>query len=113
MATYKKINVDIGLESDFTKLPAEVTVGGWSYFLARSRKGVYQLLSNVCPHLGCRVHWEAQKNHFMCPCHNGVFDAVGIATAGPPAEAGQRLARYPLKVESGMLFIEVPLAAVS
>ena len=50
MATYKKINVDIGLESDFTKLPAEVKVGDWSYFLARSRKGIYQLLSNVCPH---------------------------------------------------------------
>ena len=50
MATYKTINVDLGPESGFTKLPASVTVGDWSYFLARSKKGVYQLLSNVCPH---------------------------------------------------------------
>ena len=65
MATYKKINVDIGLESEFTKLPAEVTVGDWSYFLARNRKGVYQLLSNVCPHQAVEVvDWTGV---FMCP----------------------------------------------
>jgi bifunctional UDP-N-acetylglucosamine pyrophosphorylase/glucosamine-1-phosphate N-acetyltransferase len=27
MATYKTINIDIGMESDFTTLPAPVTVG--------------------------------------------------------------------------------------
>ena len=30
-------------------------------------------LSSICPHLGCRVHWEASNNRFFCPCHNGVF----------------------------------------
>lgn len=67
-------------------------------------------LSSVCPHLGCQVHWEAQQSRFFCPCHNGTFDASGKATAGPPAAAGQSLLRYPLKVENGLLFIEVPLA---
>ena len=33
------------IDLDFTKLPAPVTVGDWSYFLARSKMGVYQLLS--------------------------------------------------------------------
>ena len=42
MATYKTVNVDLGPETDFGKLPAPVTVGDWSYFLARSKKGVYQ-----------------------------------------------------------------------
>src|SRR5262249_32255776 len=37
-------------------------------------------LSSVCPHLGCRVHWESQNNRFFCPCHNGTFDAAGKAT---------------------------------
>jgi Rieske Fe-S protein len=66
-------------------------------------------LSSVCPHLGCQVHWETHNSRFFCPCHNGVFDPSGKATAGPPAEAGQSLPRYPLKVEAGLLYIEVPL----
>jgi len=66
-------------------------------------------LSSTCPHLGCQVHWEAQNARFFCPCHNGVFDPQGVGIAGPPAEAGQVLPRYPLKVEDGLLFIEVPV----
>jgi len=74
--------------------------GGVSDFVA---------LSSTCPHLGCQVHWEAANNRFFCPCHNGAFNAGGKAIAGPPAEAGQSLFTYPLKVEEGLLYIEVPL----
>ncbi len=65
-------------------------------------------LSSTCPHLGCQVRWEPQNNRFFCPCHNGVFDPTGVATGGPPGEAGQSLARYPLKIENGLLHIAVP-----
>ncbi len=65
-------------------------------------------LSSTCPHLGCKVHWEAPENRFFCPCHNGAFDPSGRAIAGPPAEAGQSLGRYPLRIEGGLLYIEVP-----
>ena len=41
-------------------------------------------LSSVCPHLGCRVHWEPQNDRFFCPCHNGVFDPSGAPVSGPP-----------------------------
>ena len=68
----------------------------------------YVALSSTCPHLGCKVHWESQHNRFFCPCHNGVFDSKGMGTAGPPK--GQALARYPLKIENGLLFIEAPVA---
>lgn len=67
-------------------------------------------LGSTCPHLGCQVHWEGQQNRFFCPCHNGAFDAEGHALSGPPAEAGQSLPRFPLKVQHGLLFIEVPAA---
>lgn len=66
-------------------------------------------LSSTCPHLGCQVRWEGQNDRFFCPCHNGVFDPSGVATGGPPGEAGQRLAEYPLKVEGGLLHIAVPV----
>ena len=64
-------------------------------------------LSSVCPHLGCAVHWEPQKDRFFCPCHNGAFDASGKATEGPPAAANQQLTRFPLKVDRGLLYIEL------
>ena len=66
-------------------------------------------LSSVCPHLGCQVHWEAQNDRFFCPCHNGVFAPDGTATAGPPAAAKQSLPAYPLKIETGLLYIDVPI----
>jgi len=69
-------------------------------------------LSSVCPHLGCQVHWEPHNGRFFCPCHNGVFDPQGKAIEGPPAAAGQSLADYPLKVENGLLFIEVPVVGL-
>ncbi len=65
-------------------------------------------LSSTCPHLGCQVFWQAAENRFFCPCHNGMFDPSGKATAGPPAKAGQALSRYELKVDRGLLFIRVP-----
>jgi len=70
-------------------------------------------LSSVCPHLGCRVHWEPHNSRFFCPCHNGAFDRQGQPTEGPPAAAGQQLVRFPLKVEDGLLFIEAPLSSIA
>ena len=61
-----------------------------------------------CPHLGCQVRWEADAKRFVCPCHQGIFDRDGVAIAGPPAAAGQSLARAPLDVDrtAGTVFLE-------
>lgn len=64
----------------------------------------FMALSSVCPHLGCKVHWEANNDRFFCPCHNGVFDAQGNGVSGPPK--GQTLERFELRVTDGLLFIE-------
>jgi len=73
----------------------------------------FSALSSTCPHLGCQVHWEGQNNRFFCPCHNGVFDPEGKGIGGPPGDAGQSLPRYPLRVEKGLLYIEVPTTSVA
>ena len=67
--------------------------------LVRRSTGGIEAFSSVCPHLGCRVHWVPSRKEFFCPCHNGVFDGDGVAVSGPPADAGQRLARIPLRVD--------------
>ena len=41
------------------------------------------------------------------PCHNGVFDASGRGTGGPPGDAGQTLPHYRLRLERGLLFIDM------
>jgi Rieske Fe-S protein len=40
--------------------------------------------SLLCSHFGCRVQWEAAKERYQCPCHQGAFDAEGRPVAGPP-----------------------------
>lgn len=67
-------------------------------------------LSSTCPHLGCQVHWEGHNDRFFCPCHNGVFSPSGVALSGPPADSKSNLPTFPLKVERGLLYIEVPFA---
>ena len=69
-------------------------------------------LSSICPHLGCQVHWEGNRDRFFCPCHNGAFSSTGEPLSGPPKDAGQSLSRYPLKIENGLLFIDVPTSSL-
>ena len=90
---------------------------GAKIVVARQGEGVaaedFLALSSVCPHLGCRVHWEAQGERFFCPCHNGAFDRSGSPVSGPPKAANQALVRFPLKVENGLLYLEAPLVSVA
>ena len=81
---------------------------GNEILVKRSERG-FEAFSSKCPHLGCRVHWVAEKREFFCPCHNGVFNADGVAVSGPPADGGQRLFQVPLTVDerSGVVYIEV------
>lgn len=88
------------------------TPGGATIAIARhgdtGTAADFVALSSVCPHLGCQVHWEPHNTRFFCPCHNGVFDPAGVAISGPPADAGQSLPRFPVQVEKGMVFLEIP-----
>lgn len=103
MPDYKEIKVDIGLESAFQKFPAPVDIGKWSYFLARNKKGVYRLLSNVCPHqMGEVLDWGGV---FLCPDHGWRFEmAEGVCINGPNA----RMISFPVIVEEGRLIASVP-----
>jgi len=81
---------------------------GNEILVKRDRQGL-RAFNSTCPHLGCRVHWQADKQRFFCPCHNGVFNDNGVAVEGPPAAAGQSLAEVPLDIDhkSGVVYLEV------
>ena len=62
----------------------------------------FEVMSNICTHLGCRVRWIAEDERFYCPCHNGVFAKDGSVVSGPPPRP---LDRFENKVEDGILYI--------
>ncbi len=82
---------------------------GNEILIRRKSDAAFQAFSSTCPHLGCKVRWEEEEGHYLCPCHMGIFDADGIAISGPPADAGQSLAPVPLVVdeEAGVLYVQV------
>ena len=90
-------NSPLGPLSDFANLsePALRTiqieqVDGWrkavsekAVYVTKDRRGQLRVLSSVCPHLGCTVPWNKDKNQFICPCHGGTFTADGTRVSGP------------------------------
>ncbi len=60
-------------------------------WLIRQPDSSVKAFTATCPHLGCQIDFKADKNLFVCPCHNGTFNADGSmrpeTTAGTPNPA--------------------------
>jgi Rieske Fe-S protein len=41
-------------------------------------------LSSRCVHVGCPVRYVAPARSFVCPCHGGVYNFLGVRVGGPP-----------------------------
>ena len=61
-------------------------------------------LSTVCTHLGCRVSWDARARLIKCPCHGGVYDALGQVKGGPPPKP---LATVATRIEGETIFVQL------
>lgn len=74
-------------ESDTSRIRenegAMVRVGGKKVAAYRDPKGEMHLLSPVCPHLGCYVHWNEAEKSWDCPCHGSRFSPKGQLLNGP------------------------------
>jgi cytochrome b6-f complex iron-sulfur subunit len=53
--------------------------------------GTVRARSLRCTHLGCVVRWKETEQVYLCPCHEGRYDADGQVIAGPPPAALRRL----------------------
>ncbi len=105
---------DVGDEAEFTgsKSPVRKTItftqrDGWrevvsaqSVYVSRAAGGKLEVLSAICPHLGCSVSWQANQDKFICPCHGGVFKPDGEHIGGPPPRGMDAL---PTQVKDGKL----------
>jgi cytochrome b6-f complex iron-sulfur subunit len=56
-----------------------------------------------CTHLGCTISWEADKNHFFCPCHASSFDTYGDVQNPPAPRALDLLA---IIIEDGQVLVD-------
>jgi Rieske Fe-S protein len=56
---------------------------GRAYELMRTADGV-TARSLLCTHQGCNVRWLDDRKIYLCPCHDGAFDAEGRPIYGPP-----------------------------
>jgi menaquinol-cytochrome c reductase iron-sulfur subunit len=90
--------VDIGPLSDFPSgQTASLAVSGPDpeadrrVFL-RNRDEQLIALWNRCAHMGCPVAYSAGGDNYVCPCHGGAYDSLGLVTGGPPARPLDRLA---------------------
>ncbi len=98
--------------NEWRSLPLEmVRENGWEK--TRSRRSVWvrraeqgapkiEVLSPICPHLGCPINWQAERQQFLCPCHGGIFDPRGQLVSGPPPRSMDPL---DFEVRNGRLWV--------
>ncbi|MGQ4878934.1 FAD-dependent oxidoreductase [Billgrantia sp. LNSP4103-1] len=59
------------------------TVDGEKLAVHRTEAGDLKVLSAVCPHMKCIVHWNASESTWDCPCHGSRFTTEGEVIEGP------------------------------
>lgn len=83
----------------------EKTSNSYGVFVLRKSADEVLVLSNRCTHLSCRVNWNADKQEYVCPCHDAAFGVEGEVLAGPPPRPLDKYEGETLKVEDGVLSI--------
>jgi Rieske Fe-S protein len=76
-----------------------------STWVVRRGESEVTAFSPLCTHRPCAYAWSSERGQFLCTCHDGVFDLEGAVLAGPPPRP---LDRFPARVTSGRLEVEVP-----
>jgi Rieske Fe-S protein len=83
----------------------ERTAVNYGLFVVRTSEQEVRVFSDICTHLGCRVSWHPDIEHYVSPCHDGHFDRLGNVLSGPPPRP---LDEYVTRVEAGNLFVKLP-----
>ncbi len=106
----------VGALTDFSSLTEPVMrtiqieqVDGWrkavsekAVYVAKGTQGQLLVFTSICPHLGCTVPWNKEKNQFVCPCHGATFAADGTRVSGPSLRGMDTLVT---SVQDGLLLV--------
>lgn len=77
--------------------------GGSPLYVIRLAGGELAAVSALCTHFRCVLEWDPSGN-LTCPCHNGVFNAVGDVISGLPARP---LRSYRVEVRRGEILVHL------
>ena len=108
LGSLEKYPIGIPTRFEFTR----TRVNGWErtatnyglYVFRRNESGV-RVFSDICTHLGCRITWHPNEEHYISPCHDGHFDIVGNVVSGPPPRP---LDEFITRIENGNLIVAPP-----
>jgi cytochrome b6-f complex iron-sulfur subunit len=78
-------------------------LGSHKILVVRTDEGV-TAFSRRCTDLGCLVSWNKEREQFVCPCHQGVFDKTGLNVAGPPPRP---LDQLEILKRGGQLYVNI------
>ena len=103
-------NYPIGIPTrfDFTRTRVngwERTAVSYGLYVVRQSESEARVFSDICTHLGCRVTWHPDLQHYISPCHDGHFDLLGKNISGPPPRP---LDEFVVKIENGNLIATIP-----
>ncbi|KAA8481874.1 glycine/D-amino acid oxidase-like deaminating enzyme [Arcticibacter tournemirensis] len=56
---------------------------GSKYAVHRDGDGELHIVTAICPHMGCVVHWNTAEQSWDCPCHGSRFSKHGDVLEGP------------------------------
>lgn len=75
---------------------AIVDAEGETFAAWRAPDGELFAVSNVCTHVGCKVHWNSVETSWDCPCHGSRFRPDGTVIEGPAIRPLKRKVAPPL-----------------
>ena len=83
----------------------EKTVNSYGVFVLHKSDTDVVVFSNKCTHLGCHVNWNADKQEYICPCHDAQFGIDGNVLGGPPPRPMDRYSGDQVEIKDGTLLI--------
>lgn len=94
--------ITAGKVSDFT-LGTVVEFTEGNFYLVRTQDGGFMAIYRRCPHLGCTVNWNPEKERFYCPCHSASFDRNGEYQS---QMVSRSLDTFPVLFENGLVKVD-------
>ncbi len=79
----------IGEKVDAWTRAPEVQLG--TVWLQKGEDDEVMAMTAECPHLGCKIGYDREQDHFVCPCHDSSFGLDGSVNDGPSPRPMDRL----------------------
>jgi cytochrome b6-f complex iron-sulfur subunit len=94
---------DVGQLEQTGQIFNEVAIGKVLVIKAPANPEKLIAINPTCPHSGCIVTWESERQKFLCPCHNSEFSSEGEVLKGL---ATKPLSKYEVKVEGSSILVK-------